>query len=237
MADDGERIRIPMEAFDRAAYAPVRDDNADDDDADRTRPPAVDAQEEYQKFLRSVFSGTPVTRSDDAPAPDDMKDEEPVLDTLEKLEAAGKIAPIRRFEEDGTYEERRTAVSKEALAAPPQPVESGPEAFLPVGGEAVDLKTAEKLLGLANDEVEDGADRWEDNGGATALEEGYAQIASDRPAIRTVSAELFDALVEVFDSIEAIPVEGANLSLGDFNAIMDRQAAARERVRKLMRGD
>ena len=220
MTEEGERIRIPIEALDAPAYGPDRPE-ADDDDADRetTKRPVVDAEVEYRKFLQSVFSGK-------GGVPPTSDDDEEVLDTLEKLEAAGKIAPRREFKIDPEERERRL---QEALAAPPPPVDQGPEAYVPVGGDAVDLKTATKMGLLPGDDTEEDDDV--SDGGP------FAPNVVDTSDTVTVYRELFEALKEVFYSIEAIPVEGVHMQVEEFNEAMDRQARARERVRELLRGE
>lgn len=230
MSDDGERIRIPIEELDRPAYG-VADATAEPPPTDRAAqaPEGVKRQdpvEEYHKLLKQLLGGDKVTAPErvyEEVAPNTFKD---VTETPPSLD---DLPPVRKFEEiDPSYEERRMAALAAAQAEPAPPVEEEVAAYLPVGGDAVDLKTAAKL-GLIPAEGIAETEEVEDAEAREVLVEASKKTV-------TVAQELYEALLEVFNSIEAIPVEGSQLTLEEFNEAMDRQSRAREAVRKLIRG-
>lgn len=229
MSEEGERIRIPMAELDAPAYG-IREATPPPTDAEADPENDLEAKTkaEYQKLIRELLTGNkeqgaiPPANAGQTPPPKEVP-------TLEDL------PPVRKFEEvDPSYEERRLAALAAAQSEPVPEVEEEVAAYLPVGGDAVDLKTAAKMGLIPEDEIFDEPH---------SVEEARESLRIDRAAhiereqkLMSVSKDFYFALLEVFNSIEAIPVEGNELTLEEFNEAMDRQARAREAVRKLIRG-
>jgi hypothetical protein len=220
--DEGERIRIPVQELDAPAYGvqeatPPPTDAADVPEGVKRQDPV----EEYHKLIRQLLTGERDEAYPDAEGRQTLREN---TAAAEKVPSLDDLPPVRKFEEvDPSYEERRLAALAAAQAEPAPPVQEEVAAYLPVGGDAVDLKTAAKLGLIPDDntlpELNDVPPEPEDE---------------NRPV--SVARKYLAALEEVFDSIEAIPVEGKDMTVEEFNEAMDRQSRAREAVRKLRRG-